>query len=77
LASGAYADGAAPRFTKTDGPLGRAMSNPWTRAQLNWQPRYASFEEFMTTLRALDSYSPRAKSSSAAGFVPAGRPHVA
>ena len=76
LASGAYADGAAPVFTKTDGPLGRAMSNPWTRAQLNWQPRYASFKEFMTSGDALDSYSPRnTTTKSSVGFVPSGRPH--
>lgn len=77
LASGAYADGAAPEFTKTDGPLGRSMSNSWTREQLDWQPLYPSFERFMTTGAALDSYSPKNTSKSAAGFAPQGKPHAA
>uniref|UniRef100_A0A0E0JIV5 NAD-dependent epimerase/dehydratase domain-containing protein n=1 Tax=Oryza punctata TaxID=4537 RepID=A0A0E0JIV5_ORYPU len=34
-------------FTGTDGPLGKRMENSKTRAEIGWQPKYASFTEFL------------------------------
>ncbi|XP_072954301.1 uncharacterized protein [Typha angustifolia] len=34
-------------FTGTDGPLGKRMNNSKTRAEIGWQPKYASFPEFL------------------------------
>jgi len=34
-------------FTGTDGPLGKRMENPKTRAEIGWQPKYPSFTEFL------------------------------
>jgi nucleoside-diphosphate-sugar epimerase len=75
LESGAYPDGVEPVFTKTDGPLGREMSNAHTRARLHWTPKYESFEAFMTTHGAIDTYSPR-YAPTRARFIPTGRPHL-
>ncbi|XP_062198773.1 uncharacterized protein LOC133901410 [Phragmites australis] len=34
-------------FTGTDGPLGKRMENSKTRAEIEWQPKYPSFTEFL------------------------------
>jgi len=34
-------------FTGTDGPLGKRMENPKTRAEIGWQPKCPSFTEFL------------------------------
>ncbi|XP_073100241.1 uncharacterized protein [Elaeis guineensis] len=34
-------------FTGTDGPLGKRMNNSRTRAEIGWEPKYASFPDFL------------------------------
>nr|XP_029116739.1 uncharacterized protein LOC105032125 isoform X2 [Elaeis guineensis] len=34
-------------FTGTDGPLGKRMNNSRTRAEIGWEPKYASFLDFL------------------------------
>ncbi|XP_020254814.1 uncharacterized protein LOC109831791 [Asparagus officinalis] len=34
-------------FTGTDGPLGKRMNNAKTRAEIGWEPKYASFPQFL------------------------------
>eukprot|EP00899_Mesostigma_viride_P012024 jgi/Mesvir1/20822/Mv07920-RA.1 len=38
-------------FLGHDGPLGRRMSNTWTRKELGWAPKYASFAAFLDSAR--------------------------
>jgi len=75
--SGVYgADAAAPAFTKTDGPLGRAMSNSRTKTELDWSPRYESFESFALRQGARDSYAPWNAPTRSREWTPAGARHV-
>ncbi|CAL54696.1 NAD(P)-binding domain [Ostreococcus tauri] len=74
--SGAYgADARAPSFTKTEGPIGRVMSNDRTRTALGWAPKYVSFETFMTRVNARDAYS--ASEKRPVGWAPKGSAHIA
>ncbi|XP_077218987.1 uncharacterized protein LOC143853138 isoform X2 [Tasmannia lanceolata] len=34
-------------FTGTDGPLGKWLNNSRTRAEIGWEPKYASFSHFL------------------------------
>lgn len=74
IESGAYKDAVSPEFTAVDGPMGRSMTNPRTRSSLGWSPKYESFQAFMTSHGALDTYSPRYKPERPR-FSPTGRPH--
>ncbi|KAL4418741.1 hypothetical protein ABPG77_006414 [Micractinium sp. CCAP 211/92] len=45
-------------FTAPEGPVkGKRMSNPATRAQLGWQPKYPSYADFMRQTGAKDWYT--------------------
>lgn len=45
-------------FTAKEGPVkGKRMSNPATRAQLGWQPKYPSYADFMRQTGAKDWYT--------------------
>jgi hypothetical protein len=56
LATGAF-EGSV-QFTGSEGPVtGKRMSNGATRAQLQWQPKYASYTEFMQQTKAQDWYA--------------------
>lgn len=60
LACAAYEEGGKPDFTVDDGPLGKSMNNPQTRAKLGWEPVYPSFTEFVAA-GAGDSFYPKKK----------------
>lgn len=64
--------GGSYRFTGPEGPVkGKRCNNPRTRAQLGWEPKYASFRAFMEG-GGQDWYS----AAEQAGKVPAGMPHA-
>lgn len=45
-------------FTGQEGPVkGKRMSNAATRAQLQWEPKYPSYVEFMAQTKAQDWYT--------------------
>lgn len=70
LQSGAFSGGSYS-FVGAEGPVkGKRMSNPRTRQQLGWEPKYPSFQEFMTGHKAQDWYT------AAEEKVPAGMPHA-
>ncbi|EFN59122.1 hypothetical protein CHLNCDRAFT_18825 [Chlorella variabilis] len=67
LASGAFQG--SVKFTGAEGPVkGKRMSNTATRQQLQWEPRHASYVEFMEREKAQDWY--------ASELVVAGMPHA-
>lgn len=69
LASGAFSG--SYKFTGAEGgPRGKLMSNAATRAQLQWAPRYDSYDSFMRAGKARDWYA-----AQEAGAV-AGAPHA-
>ncbi|XP_051125272.1 uncharacterized protein LOC127247474 [Andrographis paniculata] len=47
--SGKY-DNKFERFTGTSDPLGKKLNNSKTRAELEWEPEYPSFEKFLESL---------------------------
>ncbi|PRW58245.1 NAD(P)-binding domain [Chlorella sorokiniana] len=56
LASGAFQG--SYKFTGAEGPVkGKRMSNEATRAQLQWQPKYPSYDSFMRQNKARDFYT--------------------
>lgn len=69
VASGAFEG--SYKFTGGEGgPRGKRMSNAATRAQLQWSPKYASYDSFMRVGKARDWYT-----AQEAGAV-AGAPHA-
>ncbi|GAB4817924.1 hypothetical protein N2152v2_004970 [Parachlorella kessleri] len=71
LRSGAF-PGASYTFVGKEGPVkGKRMSNPRTRQQLQWRPKYPSFIEFMEA-GAKDWYNAEGQKQA----VPAGMPHA-
>lgn len=56
----AYSEGSMPEFSVSDGPLGKSMTNPQTRAKLGWEPVHKTFTEFVAA-GATDSFYPKKK----------------
>lgn len=69
LASGAFQGSVT--FTGAEGPVkGKRISNGATRASLQWQPKYPSYDAFMRQGKAQDWYTAQQ------GGAVAGAPHV-
>ncbi|PSC68244.1 NAD(P)-binding domain [Micractinium conductrix] len=68
LDSGAFSGSVT--FTGPEGPVkGKRMSNPATRKQLQWEPKYPSYAQFMRDSKAHDWYSEQeAKMAAVAGM---------
>lgn len=69
LASGAFQG--AVKFTGAEGRVkGKRMSNAATRAALQWEPRYPSYDSFMRESKARDWYAAQEEAAVA------GMPHA-
>ena len=49
LKAAVYRDKPMPKFAESDGSKGKIYDGSWSNAQLQWRPRYESFDAFMAS----------------------------